>query len=35
MQVKGDNTIDMEMMIESTEHLNNLKSDSHKDYITN
>ncbi|CAD8065747.1 unnamed protein product [Paramecium primaurelia] len=34
MQAKGDTTIDMEMMMESTEHLNNLKSDSLKDQIT-
>ncbi|CAK78234.1 unnamed protein product (macronuclear) [Paramecium tetraurelia] len=34
MQAKGDTAIDMEMMIESTEHLNNLKSDSPKGQIT-
>ncbi|CAD8164255.1 unnamed protein product [Paramecium octaurelia] len=34
MQAKGDTVIDMEMMIESTEHLNNLKSDSPKGQIT-
>ena len=31
MQAKCETSSEMEMMIESTEHLNNLKSDSHKD----
>ncbi|CAD8073460.1 unnamed protein product [Paramecium primaurelia] len=34
MQAKSNIVIEMEMMIESTEHLNNLKGDSHKDQIT-
>ncbi|CAD8163199.1 unnamed protein product [Paramecium octaurelia] len=34
MQDKRDIAIEMEMMIESTEHLTNLKGDSHKDQIT-
>ncbi|CAD8078012.1 unnamed protein product [Paramecium sonneborni] len=34
MQAKIDTSIEMEMMIESTEHLNNLKSYQHKDQIT-
>ncbi|CAD8077287.1 unnamed protein product [Paramecium sonneborni] len=33
MQAKSDTAIEMEMMVESTEHLNNLKNDSHKDQI--
>ncbi|CAK82579.1 unnamed protein product (macronuclear) [Paramecium tetraurelia] len=34
MQAKRDIAIEMEMMIDSTEHLTNLRGDSHKDQIT-